>query len=70
MDPYGAICKELADRHNCILVDVQAVFDRYFRYRHSASIAWDRVHANFTGAMLIAREFLKQCGFDFLRIPE
>ncbi len=44
MDEYGAICKKLAAKHGCCLVDLQEVFNRYFEYRHSSYIAWDRVH--------------------------
>lgn len=65
MDEYGKICKELATKHGCIFVDLQAMFNKYFTYRHSAYIAWDRVHPNQVGATLIAREFLMNCGFDW-----
>ena len=65
MDEYGEICKKLAEKHGCILVDLQQVFDKYFQYRHSNFIAWDRVHPNQVGATLIAMEFLKHCGFDY-----
>lgn len=65
MDEYGAICKKLAEKYGCILVDLQQVFDKYFKYRHSNFIAWDRVHPNQVGATLIAMEFLKHCGFDY-----
>lgn len=67
MDEYGAICKRLAEKHNCIFVDMQALYDRFFQYRHSSRIAWDRVHPNQMGATLMAREFLKHCDFDFHR---
>ena len=65
MDEYGVICKELAEKHGCVLVDLQAMFDDYFRYRHSSYIAWDRIHPNYVGATLIAKEFLKHCDFRF-----
>lgn len=65
MDEYGRICKELAEKHGCVPVDLQAMFDRYFQHRHSSYIAWDRVHPNCTGATLIAKEFLKHCDFRF-----
>ncbi|MBE6619965.1 MAG: GDSL family lipase [Ruminococcaceae bacterium] len=65
MDEYGAICKRLAEKHGCVFIDTQAMFDRYFAHQHSTFIAWDRVHPNQIGAMLIAREFLKHCGFDY-----
>jgi lysophospholipase L1-like esterase len=65
MDEYGAVCRRLAEKHNCIFIDLQAMFDRYFKYQHSTFIAWDRIPPNQIGAMLIAREFLKHCGFDY-----
>ncbi len=66
MDTYGAICKELAEEYGCTLVDLQAMFSRYCSIRHSASLAWDRVHPNQVGATLIALEWLKHCGLDRL----
>ncbi len=67
MDAYGAVCKKLAEKYGCRLVDLQAVFDDYFRYRHSSYIAWDRVHPNQVGATIIAKAFLEQCEFEFGR---
>jgi len=64
MDEYGAVCKKLAEKYGCRLVDLQAVFDEYFKYRHSSYIAWDRVHPNQVGATVIAKAFLEQCGFE------
>ena len=68
MDNYGKIVKELAKKHDCIFVDLQAMFDKYLKHRHSTYIAWDRVHPNTVGATLIAREFLAATGFDFDRL--
>lgn len=65
MDEYGAVCKALAQKHGCILVDFQEAYDRFFQYRHSAFIAWDRVHPNQIGSTVMARAFLAECGFDF-----
>ena len=65
MDEYGAICNKLAQKYNCIFIDLQNTFDRYFMYRHSSYIAWDRIHPNLIGATIIAREFLQHCGFDY-----
>lgn len=70
MDEYGAQCKSLAEEYGCILVDLQDMFNRFFRHRHSASIAWDRVHPNQQGATLIAKTFLEHCGFDYSHRPE
>ena len=64
MDDYGAVCKKLAGEYGCTFVDLQAMFDKYFKHRHSSFIAWDRIHPNQVGATVIAREFLSHCGFD------
>ncbi len=65
MDQYGAICKRLAAEYSCIFVDLQEVFCRYCSIRHSSYLAWDRVHPNQVGALLIARAFLAAGGFSF-----
>ena len=65
MDVYSNIVRQLAGEYGCVLVDIQAMFDEYFRHRHSTFIAWDRIHPNQIGAMLIAREFLRHCDFTF-----
>ena len=67
MDEYIEICRRLAVKYDCIFVDFQDMFDRVFAHRHSCSIAWDRVHPNEIGSTMMAREFLKHCGFDFHR---
>ncbi|HOV68693.1 MAG TPA: SGNH/GDSL hydrolase family protein [Clostridia bacterium] len=64
MDEYGAIVRKLAGKYNAIFVDLQAEFDNFFRYRHSSFVAWDRVHPNKVGCMIIANAFLKAVGFD------
>ena len=65
MDEYGEICRKLAEKHGCIFVDFQSVYAKYCKTRHSSFITWDRVHPNQVGATLMAREFLKHCGFDY-----
>ena len=70
MDEYGAICGKLAQKHGCVFVDLQGAFDKYFQYRHSSYLAWDRVHPNQIGATIIAREFLKHCGFVYNHVPD
>lgn len=67
MDEYGAICARLAGKYGCIFINLQALFEAYCHIRHSAFIAWDRVHPNEIGATLIAKEFLRHCGFDYNR---
>lgn len=70
MDEYGNVCRELSEECGVEFIDLQAMFDKYFKYRHSSFIAWDRIHPNQIGATLIAREFLLHCGFDPLHIME
>ena len=70
MEDYVAICHKLAEEYGAVLVDLQATFDEYFKYRHSSYIAWDRIHPNQIGATIIAREFLKHCDFDYDHIPQ
>ena len=65
MNEYVEISKELAEKHGCRFVDFQKVFEDYCKIRHSAYIAWDRVHPNQVGSMLMAKAFLEQCDFDF-----
>ena len=60
LEQYAEVCKKLAQKHQCILVDLQKMFDRYFQYRHPTYIAWDGVHPNQVGAALIAQELLKK----------
>ena len=64
MDQYGAIVRKLADKYGLTFVDLQAGWDRLFRYMHSTNIAWDRVHPNQTGCMYIAKQFLSAVGAD------
>jgi lysophospholipase L1-like esterase len=63
MDRYGAVVRELAAAHDAILVDTQAAFDRLLAHMHPMSIAWDRVHPNQTGHMVLARAWLNALGF-------
>lgn len=70
MDEYGSVCRKLANKYDCAFIDLQETFDRYFKHQHSTYIAWDRVHPNQIGATVIAREFLKHCGFDYNHEPQ
>lgn len=59
MDAYGAIVKKLAVEYNAVFADLQAAFDSYFRYYHPMSMAWDRIHPDQLGHMIIARTVLE-----------
>lgn len=65
MDEYVEISKKLAEKYNCIFIDFQKMYEDYCKIRHSAYIAWDRIHPNQVGATLMAKEFLKKCDFDY-----
>lgn len=64
MDEYGIIVKKLANEYGLTFVDLQAGWDRLFKYMHSTNIAWDRVHPNQTGCMYIAKQFLSTVGAE------
>lgn len=70
MQEYVDICARLAEEYGCIFVDFQSMYDRFFRYKHSSLIAWDRVHPNQIGATLMAKEWLSKCGFDYDHVPQ
>ena len=63
MDEYGWIVKILAMRHGTHFVDTQAAFDSVLEHYYPATIAWDRVHPNQTGHMVLARAFLNALDF-------
>ena len=67
MDEYVAVCRRLAAKHGCRFVDFQQMYEDYCKVRHSCYVAWDRIHPNQIGATLMAKEFLKQCDFDYSR---
>jgi lysophospholipase L1-like esterase len=64
MDEYGVIVRGLARKHDAILVDTQAGFDRVTEHIHPMTIAWDRIHPGTTGHMVLARSFLRAVGFN------
>lgn len=70
MDEYVEICRKLSEKHGCIFVDFQKMYEEYFKIRHSAYVAWDRVHPNQIGATLMAKTFLEKCGFDYSHKPQ
>jgi lysophospholipase L1-like esterase len=67
MDRYGEVVKELASKHNAILVDSQAYFDRVLNWMDPFDLAPDRVHINLTGHMILTRAFLSSIEFSWER---
>lgn len=68
LDTYGAIVKKLAEEYHCLLIDTQAVFDKFMEHHYSSYLSGDRVHPNPAGATLLAITILKAIGFDFGRL--
>jgi lysophospholipase L1-like esterase len=58
MDEYGAIVQRTGEAVGASVVDTQAAFNAVLQHRHSAAIAWDRVHPNLNGHMILAQAFL------------
>ena len=63
---YGAAVKRISERQGTRFIDMQAPFDRYLKYHYSLELAADRVHPTQTGHMIIAREWLKAVGYQWL----
>jgi lysophospholipase L1-like esterase len=65
MDQYGAVVKRLARKYDAVLADTQTAFDRVLKHMHPMALAWDRVHPNQTGHMVIARTILNAIGYKW-----
>lgn len=65
MDEYGAVVKKIAEESGSYFIDTQAVFNRVLKTIYPAALAWDRVHPNESGHILLARAFLNEIGFDW-----
>jgi lysophospholipase L1-like esterase len=58
MDAYGAVVRDLAAANDAVFVDTQAAFDAVTAHTHPMTLAWDRIHPNTTGHLVLARAFL------------
>lgn len=65
MDEYGGVVKRLAGKFDAVLVDTQAAFDRVLGHMYAGNLAWDRVHPNQAGHMVIARAWLEAVGYSW-----
>jgi len=63
MDEYGDIVRRIAGRHEAILVDTQAAFDRALAHHAASVLSSDRVHPTRTGHLVLAHAFLESVGF-------
>ena len=62
MDEYGAIVRRTAASHGAHFLDTQAAFDAVLAHVHPMSLAWDRIHPQPAGHMILARAFLSALG--------
>lgn len=65
MDQFGAAVKDLATANGTVFVDTQAAFDAVLEHVEPTSLAFDRVHVNLAGHMIIARAFAKAIGLPW-----
>ncbi len=63
MDAYGAIAKDIGARYSAVVIDTQAALDRVLATLHPMALAWDRIHPNAAGHMVLARAFLQAITF-------
>ena len=64
MVEYAQISKEVAEKYGATFIDLQPDFDEHLKHRYPAYISWDRVHPNWVGGMIIARNILRVIGAD------
>ncbi len=65
MDRFGGVARNLAVKHQAILVDTQAAIDRALRDLSPDDLASDRVHLNALGHMILARAFLQALDYSW-----
>lgn len=65
MDRYGAAVKRVAEEFGCMFVDTQQAFGAVMEHIYPATLAWDRVHPNPIGHMVLAKAFLNAVGFEW-----
>jgi lysophospholipase L1-like esterase len=65
MDAYGAAVQRLAQKHQAIFLDTQAVFDNAVEQVSVETLAWDRAHLNIPGHMILARAVLQSVEFNW-----
>lgn len=65
MVEYAAIVRKLAAKHDAIYVDVQQAFDEALQHQHPMNLAWDRIHVNQVGHMIITRALLQTLDYQW-----
>lgn len=62
MDEYGLVVRDLATRHNALLVDTQGAIDKVLGRLDYSLVAPDRVHPTEIGHKVLAHAFLRAIG--------
>lgn len=57
MDRYWQVVKTIAENYNCLLVDKKKAFQGLLIVLYPGAVAWNRVHPNLAGHMVLARAF-------------
>lgn len=65
MDAYGQVVSQVAKKHETMFIDTQQAFNKILENLYPATIAWDRVHPNATGHIVLAKAFLNKIEFDW-----
>ncbi len=65
MDRFGGVVRNLAVKHQAVLVDTQAAIDRALQDLSPDDLASDRVHLNALGHMILARAFLQALDYSW-----
>lgn len=65
-EEYAAVMREAAADNGIKVIDLQAEFDAYLKYRSGQTIGWDRVHPGPIGSMIIARAVMRELQSEFL----
>ena len=69
MDRYGAIVEKLSSEFDAVFVDTQSAMDAALEHYYPGTLAWDRVHPNQVGHMILARAFLNGVGYRWDGAP-
>jgi lysophospholipase L1-like esterase len=62
-DIYAERVRQIAHKHNLILIDTQAIFDKLLAKLPDQDLAGDGIHPTKTGHMILAKAFLQAVGY-------
>jgi lysophospholipase L1-like esterase len=65
MDQFGTAVRQIAEKHEAIIVDTQAAFDAVLSHVPVSTLAPDQVHPTHAGHMVLARAFVRAIGYEW-----